>query len=64
MASNPFKFAQSVRSEVAKIHWPSRRETVLTTIMVFVMTAIFMLFFGLVDLLIRSGVEGLLEIFR
>ena len=37
---SPFKFLQEVRQEAAKITWPSRRETFITTIMVFVMVAL------------------------
>ena len=61
--SNPFQFIQQVRSEVAKITWPTRREVLLTTIMVFVMSAIAALIFALVDLLIRSGIQSVLNIF-
>ena len=64
MASlNPFQFIQQVRSEVSKITWPTRREVLLTTIMVFVMSAIAALIFALVDLLIRSGIQSVLNIF-
>ena len=55
--TNPFQFIQQVRSEVSKITWPTRREVLLTTIMVFVMSAIAALIFALVDLLIRSGIQ-------
>ncbi|MGB0492481.1 MAG: preprotein translocase subunit SecE, partial [Paracoccaceae bacterium] len=48
--TNPFQFIQQVRSEVSKITWPTRREVLLTTIMVFVMSAIAALIFALVDL--------------
>jgi len=61
--SNPFQFIQQVRSEVSKITWPTRREVLLTTIMVFVMSAIAALIFALVDLLIRSGIQSVLNIF-
>ena len=61
--TNPFQFIQQVRSEVAKITWPTRREVLLTTIMVFVMSAIAALIFALVDLLIRSGIQSVLNIF-
>jgi len=60
---NPFQFIQQVRSEVSKITWPTRREVLLTTIMVFVMSAIAALIFALVDLLIRSGIQSVLNIF-
>jgi preprotein translocase subunit SecE len=50
---SPFKFMQEVRQETAKITWPSRRETFITTIMVFVMSAIAGAFFLLADQVIR-----------
>jgi preprotein translocase subunit SecE len=40
---------------VSKVVWPTRREVLLTTGMVFVMAALTALFFSLVDLLIRTG---------
>ena len=61
--TNPFQFIQQVRSEVSKITWPTRREVLLTTVMVFVMSAIAALIFALVDLLIRSGIQSILNIF-
>ena len=61
--TNPLQFIQQVRAEVAKVVWPTRREVTLTTIMVFIMAALTALFFALVDLLIRSGLEGLLGLF-
>ena len=61
--TNPFQFIQQVRSEVSKITWPTRREVLLTTIMVFVMSAIAAIIFALVDLLIRSGIQSVLNIF-
>jgi preprotein translocase subunit SecE len=44
---NPFNFVQQVRGEASKITWPSRRETITTTIMVFIMAALFATFFFL-----------------
>jgi len=38
--SNPLQFIQQVRSEVSKVVWPTRREVLLTTVMVFVMAAL------------------------
>ena len=61
--TNPFQFIQQVRSEVSKITWPTRREVLLTTIMVFIMSAIAALIFALVDLLIRSGIQSVLNVF-
>ena len=40
MAFDPAKFVREVRSEVAKVTWPSRRETLVTTGLVFAMVAI------------------------
>lgn len=53
MATSPFKFLQEVRSETAKVTWPSRRETMITTIMVFVMVAVASVFFFAADQIIR-----------
>ncbi|MEO1551017.1 MAG: preprotein translocase subunit SecE [Pseudomonadota bacterium] len=58
--ANPFQFVQQVRSEVSKVVWPTRRETVLTTVMVFVMSAIAAIFFFTVDLGIRAILELIL----
>jgi preprotein translocase subunit SecE len=62
MAFSPFKFMQEVRSETAKVTWPTRRETVITTIMVFVMVAMASIFFFAADQLIRYLVTFLLGI--
>lgn len=61
--TNPLQFIQQVRSEVAKVVWPTRREVLLTTVMVFVMAALTAIFFSLVDLLIRTGLTGILGMF-
>lgn len=61
--TNPAQFIQQVRSEVSKITWPTRREVLLTTIMVFALSALAALFFGLVDLIIRFGLQTLLGLF-
>jgi len=45
----PLQFFQEVRRETSKVTWPSWRETYLTTIMVFIMVAISMVFFAVVD---------------
>ena len=60
---NPLQFIQQVRAEVAKVVWPSRRETLLTTAMVVVMAALTALFFFIVDLIIRTGLQFILELF-
>jgi preprotein translocase subunit SecE len=60
--TNPLQFIQQVRAEVAKITWPTRRETGLTTVMVMIMATIFAMFFFLVDLAIRYGLETVLQV--
>ena len=60
--ANPLQFMQQVRAEVSKIVWPNRREVLLTTGMVFLMSTLTALFFFLVDLLIRNGLVWLLRI--
>jgi preprotein translocase subunit SecE len=60
---NPCQFLQQVRGEVAKVVWPTRREVVLTTIMVFIMAALTATFFSLVDLAIRGGLSAILSSF-
>ena len=57
---NPIQFVQQVRAEVAKVVWPTRRETALTTVMVFIMAALAAAFFFLVDFVIRWGLQGVL----
>ncbi|HEY9055834.1 MAG TPA: preprotein translocase subunit SecE [Aurantimonas sp.] len=47
--TNPFTFLQQVRSETAKVTWPTRRETIISTIMVFVMVAFAAAFFFVAD---------------
>lgn len=58
--TNPFQFIQQVRAEVAKVVWPSRKETTLTTMMVLVMATVAAIFFSLVDVLIRFGLDMIL----
>ncbi|KQY16659.1 preprotein translocase subunit SecE [Rhizobium sp. Root482] len=47
--TNPFTFLQQVRSETAKVTWPSRRETMISTLMVFVMVFLAAVFFFAAD---------------
>ncbi len=61
--TNPLQFIQQVRSEVAKVTWPTRREVLLTTVMVFVMASLTAVFFALVDMIIKGGLRGLLSLF-
>ena len=47
--TSPFEFIQQVRSEVAKVPWPSRKETMITTVMVFIFVFLVAIFFFLVE---------------
>ena len=59
---SPFKFMQEVRSETDKVTWPTRKETVITTIMVFVMVAVASVVFTVADQIIRLFITFLLQI--
>ena len=59
---SPFKFLQEVRAEAQKVTWPTRKETTITTIMVFVMVVIASIFFLLADQVMRLAVSFLLGI--
>ena len=59
MAFEPAKFAREVRVEVTKVTWPSRKETLVTTGLVFVMAAVTSIFFFVVDQAIGLSVRAL-----
>ena len=59
---SPFKFLQEVRSEVDKVTWPTRRETLITTIMVFVMVAVASVLFLVADQIIRVAITFVLGV--
>ncbi|MEC9434786.1 MAG: preprotein translocase subunit SecE [Pseudomonadota bacterium] len=59
--ANPLQFVQQVRAEAAKVVWPTRKETIVTTIMVFVMATVAAIFFFTVDQIIALGID---QIFR
>ncbi|MEP2781553.1 MAG: preprotein translocase subunit SecE [Pseudoruegeria sp.] len=61
--TNPLQFIQQVRGEIAKVVWPTRREVALTTVMVLIMATLTAIFFTLVDLTIRTGLQSLLGMF-
>jgi preprotein translocase subunit SecE len=61
---SPFKFLQEVRAETDKVTWPTRRETAITTAMVFVMVAVSAVFFFLADQVIRLFITTVLQMFR
>ena len=59
MAFDPARFVREVRAEVAKVTWPSRRETLVTTGLVFAMAAMAAIFFFVVDQVVGLGVRAL-----
>lgn len=55
--SNPGQFMREVRQEVSKVTWPTRKETMITTIMVFLMALLAALFFFFVDQILSWAVR-------
>jgi preprotein translocase subunit SecE len=58
--TSPFEFIQQVRTEVAKVTWPTRRETVITTVMVLAMSIAVALFFLVADWVLSNVVTLIL----
>ncbi len=58
--TSPGEFIRQVRAETAKVHWPSRKETVTTAIMVMIMTSLLAIFFFGVDAFFSTLVKFLL----
>lgn len=56
----PMEFARQVRQEAGKVTWPTRKETLITTAMVFVMVFLAAGFFFLVDQVLNVGVRLIL----
>jgi preprotein translocase subunit SecE len=54
---SPGQFVREVRAEGRKITWPSRRETWITSVFVFIMVVVASAFFALVD----GGLSFLLQ---
>jgi preprotein translocase subunit SecE len=54
---NPVQYVRDVRTEVAKVTWPSRKETLITTGLVLALSALAALFFLVVDQIIGLGVR-------
>ncbi|MCU0906653.1 MAG: preprotein translocase subunit SecE [Rhodobacteraceae bacterium] len=59
--ANPFTFLQQTRAEIAKVVWPTRREVMITSAMVFALAVVAAIFFFFVDWAIRSGLQALLN---
>lgn len=58
--TTPGEFVRQVRQETRKVTWPTRRDTLVTTAMVGVMTVVLALFFLAVDQLLSFGVRSIL----
>jgi preprotein translocase subunit SecE len=58
--TNPVEFAQQVREEARKIAWPSRKEVMISTVMVMIMVTMAAIFFLVVDFILKQGIDKLL----
>jgi len=58
---NPFQFIQEVRQETAKVTWPTRKETWVTTIAVLIMVTLASIFFLLADQFLGFVVTSILR---
>ena len=61
---NPAQFVAQVRSEAAKVVWPTRKEAGLTTMMVFALALLAAIFFFFVDTILRVGIDFVLNFHR
>lgn len=62
--TNPFTFLQQVRAEGSKVTWPSRRETLISSLMVIAMSFLAAIFFFTADQIMSLGVEFILGLGR
>jgi len=60
--TSPMEFIRQVQSETRKVVWPTRRETIMTGVMVMIMTVILAVFFFAIDKVFDMGVEFLLSL--
>ncbi len=56
--TSPTEFVQQVREETAKVTWPSRKEVMISTIMVLIMVTVASVFFLVVDAVLKWAIEG------
>jgi len=57
LKSSPLKFFKEVKQEASKVTWPTRKETIITTVMVFIMVFLLSIFFLGVDQLLSFLVK-------
>ncbi len=55
--TNPIEFLQEVRQETSKVTWPTRKETGISTAMVFLFVFLASVFFLIVDQILQFGVK-------
>ncbi len=55
-STSPGLFVRQVRQEMSKVSWPSRRETLLSVLLVFILSIILGLYFLIVDKILAAGV--------
>ena len=60
--TSPVEFIRQVQAETRKVVWPSRRQTIMTGVMVMVMTVILAVFFFVIDKIFDTAVEFLLSL--
>ena len=60
--TTPIEFIRQVQAETKKVVWPTRRETIMTGVMVVIMTTILALFFLAVDSFFNAVVQALLNL--
>lgn len=58
--TNPMQFLRQVRQEASKVTWPTRKETVISTIMVFIFVAVMAVFFLIIDQIASTAVGFIL----
>ncbi len=59
MAVDPARFIREVRSEIAKVTWPSRKETAVSTALVMALAAAIAVFFLIIDEIVGYGIHSL-----
>ena len=59
---SPVRFLREIDQERRKVTWPTRKETIVTTIMVFIMVIVMMLFFTIVDNILLFLIELILQV--
>ncbi len=57
MKTSPAEFIQEVRQEASKVTWPTRKETGISTAMVFLFVVLASIFFLIVDQILQFGVK-------